>query len=277
MSFWVWVCDFDAHTQVDEAPFHTQRLLVARTNAMYPASQCWGLGGRGDVFCIVHPEVYGKRQALLPVRTINQCFLGGCDDPVINYAWNDPMFDRFNVTPVGPPPAEPAVPYGVNSQGKPGGCMGYIGGPINSPVCTAWRNDYATWNSNYQTSLDALSIPLNAYNAVVNEDNRLHKFEDYTWYELTGTPSRTQVTNSSPALLRVGGDLTIKGNGAGTDAQILEMSKQASSQGWTLYQKTGQLPERNSMNITIDSIPFKVNFAKDQFGNISIYSHPGKE
>ncbi len=48
--------------QVDEAPFHTQRLLVARTNAMYPASQCWGLGGRGDVFCIVHPEVYGKRQ-----------------------------------------------------------------------------------------------------------------------------------------------------------------------------------------------------------------------
>jgi filamentous hemagglutinin len=53
---------------------------------------------------------------------------------------------------------------------------------------------------------------------VVNEDNRLHKFEDYTWYELTGTPSRTQVTNSSPALLRVGGDLTIKGNGAGTGA-----------------------------------------------------------
>ena len=51
-----------------------------------------------------------------------------------------------------------------------------------------WRNDYATWNSNYQASLDALSIPLNAYNAGVNEDNRLHKFEDYTWYELTGTP-----------------------------------------------------------------------------------------
>ena len=47
--------------------------------------------------------------------------------------------------------------------------------------------------------------------------------------------------------------------------------------GWTLYQKTGQLPDRNSMNILIDSIPFKVNFAKDQFGNISIYSHPGKE
>jgi hypothetical protein len=55
------------------------------------------------------------------------------------------------------------------------------------------------------------------------------------------------------------------------------MSKRASSQGWTLYQKTGQLPDRNSMSITIDSIPFKVNFAKDQFGNISIYSHPGKE
>ena len=61
-------------------------------------------------------------------------------------------------------------------------------------------------------------MPVNAYNAGVNEDNRLHKFEDYTWYELTGTPSRTQVTNSSPALLRVGGDLTIKGNGAGTGA-----------------------------------------------------------
>ncbi|NBY34064.1 MAG: filamentous hemagglutinin N-terminal domain-containing protein, partial [Betaproteobacteria bacterium] len=198
--------------QVDEAPFHTQRLLVARSNAMYPASQCRGLGGRGDVFCIVHPEVYGKRQALLPVRTINQCFLGSCDDPVINYAWNDPMFDRFNVTPVGPPPAEPAVAYGVNSQGKPGGCTGFIGGPITTPACVAWRKDYAQWDSRYQASLDALSIPLNAYNAGVNEDNRLHKFEDYTWYELTGSPSRTQVTNSSPALLRVGGDLNVTGN-----------------------------------------------------------------
>lgn len=200
--------------QVDEAPFHTQRLLVARSNAMYPASQCWGLGGRGDVFCIVHPEVYGKRQPLLPVRTINQCFLGSCDDPVINYAWNDPVFARFNVTPVGPPPVEPVVPYGVNSQGKPGGCTGIIGGPITTPACVAWRKDYAQWDSRYQASLDALSIPLNAYNAVVNEDNRLHKFEDYTWYELTGSPSRTQVTNTSPALLRVGGDLTITGNKA---------------------------------------------------------------
>jgi filamentous hemagglutinin family protein len=158
-------------TQVDEAPFHTQRLLVARTNAMYSASQCWGLGGRDNAFCIVHPDVYGKRQPLLPVRTIAECYMGDCGEDVMNYAWNDPMFDRFNVTPVGPPPAEPAVAYGVNSQGKPGGCNAYIGGPISTPECTAWRRDYAAWDSRYQASLDALSIPLNAYNASVNEDS----------------------------------------------------------------------------------------------------------
>jgi hypothetical protein len=62
-----------------------------------------------------------------------------------------------------------------------------------------------------------------------------------------------------------------------TDSQILEMSKQASRQGWSLYQKTGQLSDGNSIYTTVGNIPFKVNFSKDQSGNISIYSHPGKE
>jgi hypothetical protein len=44
---------------------------------------------------------------------------------------------------------------------------------------------------------------------------------------------------------------------------MLWLGKLASSQGWTPYQKTGQLLDANSMTITIDSIPFKVNITKD--------------
>jgi filamentous hemagglutinin len=151
---------------------------------------------------------------------------------------------------VGPPPAEPAVPYGVNSQGKPGGCNAYIGGAINTSECTAWRKDYAEWERSYQKSLDALSIPLNAYNAVVNEDNRLHKFEDYTWYELTGSPSRTQVTNSSPALLRVGGNLTIRGNNTTNTNSTNTNSTNTNSTNSTLTNKDSQIFVGGNINLT---------------------------
>ena len=213
-------------TQIDEDKFREQRLLVSRTNKMYPASQCGGLGGWREAYCIVHPELYGQRQTIKPVRDPRPVFcLGGCGPEVINYAWNDPLFARFNVTPVGPPPAEPAVPYGVNSQGKPGGCNGYIGGAITTPECVAWRKQYKEWDVTYQAALDALSIPVNAYNASVNEDNRLHIFEDYTWYDLTGNPSRSQVTNTTPSLIRVGSNLNITGDGT-SDAKLTNQDSQ---------------------------------------------------
>ena len=83
------------------------------------------------------------------------------------------------------------------------------------------------------------------------------------------TPER--ISKNANPLTKTTYDLTY------TDDQILEMSKRASSQGWTLYRKTDQLPDGNSIYLKIDNVPFKVNFVKDLNGNISIYSHPGKE
>lgn len=77
----------------------------------------------------------------------------------------------------------------------------------------------------YQAALDALSIPVDAYNASVKEDNRLHKFEDYTWYNLTASPSRSQVTETSPSLIRVGGNLNITGDGM-SDAKLTNQDSQ---------------------------------------------------
>ncbi|MBW8468169.1 MAG: DUF637 domain-containing protein [Thiobacillus sp.] len=61
-----------------------------------------------------------------------------------------------------------------------------------------------------------------------------------------------------------------------SDQQIVDMSKQASSQVWTDIQKTGVIPQR-PIDVQINGVPFKVLVGRDANGNVtSIYSHPGK-
>ncbi len=158
----------------------------------YLASQCDDVGGDGDkVNCQVHPDKYGQRSPVAPVRES-----AGIFGPVqINYTWDAPEFARFGVTPVGAPPAAPSSTCGL----------------FNNPACAQWKLDYAAWNIGYQSALDQLEIKVNAYNTEVNEDNRLDSFEDYTLYRLTATRAHNEVLSSSPAQIFSGGNMTLNG------------------------------------------------------------------
>lgn len=192
--------------QQQEASFYEETVeTVTRdgTTLSFKASICLDLRGDEAARCMAHPELYGLRWPLLPVRAEETTCGGGegaCTGTTVeNYAWNDPVFQRFNVASVGPPPPEPV--YG-------GYCL-----EVADPACDAWRTQYSSWNRGYQAALDRLAIPLNAYNELVNEDNRLVRFEDYTLYRMTGYPTRSVVQKTVPSILRVGGNLTITGDG----------------------------------------------------------------
>jgi filamentous hemagglutinin len=43
-------------------------------------------------------------------------------------------------------------------------------------------------------------------------EGRQESFEDYTWYTLTGSPIRSRVVNSQPAVFRVGGNFSLNGD-----------------------------------------------------------------
>ncbi|MGC4062139.1 MAG: hemagglutinin repeat-containing protein [Aquabacterium sp.] len=61
-----------------------------------------------------------------------------------------------------------------------------------------------------------------------------------------------------------------------SDQQILDMSKQASSQVWTEFQRTGIKPPSDGVTVYVGEVPFLVNLSKDKAGNFAVYSHPGK-
>ncbi|MFY7866373.1 MAG: hypothetical protein ACOVRJ_16195, partial [Roseateles sp.] len=66
-------------------------------------------------------------------------------------------------------------------------------------------------------------------------------------------------------------------DGTWTDQQILDMSRQASSQVWTEIQRTGLVPQ-DAVQVIVGGVPFRVLIARDSNGKIvSIYSHPGKK
>ena len=56
-------------------------------------------------------------------------------------------------------------------------------------------------------------------------DGQRHLFEDYTLYNLTGTPSRSAVTRSKPAVFRVGGHLSLNGDGSAA-SQLINQDSQ---------------------------------------------------
>jgi filamentous hemagglutinin len=52
-----------------------------------------------------------------------------------------------------------------------------------------------------------------------------HLFEDYTYYNLTGTPSRSEISSSAPSVIRVGGDLMVNGDGS-AEARVTNQDSQ---------------------------------------------------
>ena len=194
--------DFLRITAVTDPSKQEDKIQPNGSLTKYLASQCYGVGGGQDtVSCQVHPDKYGQRSPVAPVRE------GGIFGPVqINYAWDAPEFARFGVTPVSAPPAPPSSSCDI----------------FSSPACTQWKRDYAAWNLGYQSALDQLTVKVNAYNAEVNEDNRLDSFEDYTWYRVTSTRTHEEVASTAPAQILSGGNITLTGERADNlDSQIV--------------------------------------------------------
>jgi filamentous hemagglutinin len=201
-------------TEVAEATSTRREAEPARSTTRYPGENCLSLGQVEAVSCQVHPEVYGKRQTMLPAQSevFAFCDESGCRDGTIvdNYAWDDPAFARLHVTPVSAPPVDPM-------EANQSSCSDQRN--ARNPACVSWSEQTSVWWQAYRAALTALIKPINAYNAGVNEDNRLHTFEDYTLFHITSSPSRTNVVSSAPALIRVGGDFRV--NGDGTSASVL--------------------------------------------------------
>lgn len=63
-----------------------------------------------------------------------------------------------------------------------------------------------------------------------------------------------------------------------TDAQILDMSKQASSQVWSEIQTTGNtLKSGDRLTKKINGVPFVINVGTDKVtGSLTLYAHPGR-
>jgi filamentous hemagglutinin len=186
----------------------------------YPSGLCSGIGGgQDDNSCIVHPDVYGQRAALAPARTETCVDYGEGNitcNTQNNYAWDSSVFAQFQIAPVSAPPAEP---YYV------GGCTADMGegstAPVNSPECNQWRADYDTWNTAFNAALDQLAVKLDAYNAEVNEDNRRDHFEDYTWFKLNSTTTRTEVATTAPAQILSGGTMNLTGTVTNQQSNIV--------------------------------------------------------
>ncbi|TCS32902.1 filamentous hemagglutinin [Paucimonas lemoignei] len=207
--------------QVADAPVYQERVQPNGSATQYSGVNCYGIGGgQDDNGCIVHPDKYGQRSAITPVF-IQDCHL---DPNTFNqvcttqasYAWNDPVFARFGVAPVNsPPPVEPA---GGCSYTDPNYGQTF---QINSPACNQWRTDYSSWNTAYQATLNQLDPVVSAYNAEVNEDNRVDHFEDYTWYRINSTQTRTVVTSTAPGQILAGGNMSLTGSVTNRDSQIV--------------------------------------------------------
>ncbi len=189
---------------VTDDPVQREEIEVGATR--YPLSLCAGIGGNQDNnSCIVHPELYGQRSTVTSVRTL--ICSRGCET-TINYGWDDPVFERFDVTSVsGAPPSEPR-----------GGCTGRRS---NATPCTQWRQDYAFWDAEFQVALDQLEVEIDAWNAQVNEENRREAFEDYRWHRSTTVTTRDKVISTDPAELLAGGDITLTGAVTNANSHII--------------------------------------------------------
>lgn len=206
-----------------ETPVYTEKVQPAGSASIYDRSLCYGIGlDNDDNGCIVHPDKYGQRSAILPARTKRCSFSGGdggngytCTTTV-NYQWDSPVFAQFGVAPLASAP--PVAPY--SDCGTPPGEYAWFS-HYNSAACSQWRTDYAAWDVNFQAALDQLAPKITAYNAEVNEDNRIDQFEDYTWYKVTSTSSHTEVVNTAPGKILSGGNMSLASALTNLDSQIV--------------------------------------------------------
>ncbi|WP_217900186.1 hemagglutinin repeat-containing protein [Noviherbaspirillum humi] len=209
---------------------YEEKVRVKNTGNEYPVKdRCKGIGGdQDDNECIVYPDKYGKRSTL-PQAFSTVCKGGGDDGQVCtstpNYDWNSPVFTKFQVATVGTPPPEPPA----------GGCTQYSGdnGPseILSPGCIQWHADMDAWIVANNARLSELDTKITAYNAEVNHDNLVESFEDYTWFKINSTTTRTQVVSTAPGELLSGLSMTTTGKAINQDSRVVAGGKLVATLG----------------------------------------------
>jgi len=200
-------------------------VLPLGSTTQYPLSQCRGISeGWDQAFCILHPDVYGQRQDLAAAwdsTTVGNIDIGFTSTTTPHYAWNDPIFQKLNVSSIGSPrPAEP---------GGSGACS-YNGGTydapvtvdVDSPACNQWRSDGAAWDASLAQATNNLQAAITPYNASVDTDNATLSFQDYTVINASSLTQRSQVTASQPGQILSGGSMTLTGTAiTNTDSRIV--------------------------------------------------------
>ena len=200
-------------------------VIPSSSTTQFPLSQCVGINGSQDSnYCILHPDVYGKRQDLADAWDVTT-LTGGDNDgtqtvTTPHYAWNDPVFAKFGIAaPSGPEPSEP---------GGSGACTTQTNNdaqtpiPVDSPSCNNWRAADSAWISADTQALNSLQTAITGYNASVDADNATINFEDYTLIKASGTTQQTQVTASTPGQILSGGGMTLTGTSiTNTDSRIV--------------------------------------------------------
>nr|WP_314623562.1 hemagglutinin repeat-containing protein [uncultured Noviherbaspirillum sp.] len=207
---------------VTGAPVASEFVQPRNSPSRYPLGQCFGIGGgQGNNTCIVHPEKYGLRSVVTPVYSQ---FISSYDlftsEPVYatstNYTWDSPIFTQYHVAVTSnAPPAEPAS--GCASVDQVTGASTLL----DTPQCRRWATDREAWNIAFSESLTELDGKVNAYNASVNEDNRLDIFEDYTWYKVNSTSTSTEIVSSAPGQILSGDGMLLSGSVTNRDSQIV--------------------------------------------------------
>lgn len=207
---------------VTDAPVSGEFVQPRGSSSRYPITQCFGIGGSQDKnICVAHPDKIGQRSAITPVysQVIDHYDLGSGEAVYgtrINYDWNSPVFAQYNVTvSVGAPPAMPAS--GCFSTDPDSGAQVMQ----QTSQCMKWLDDTAAWNAAFDKPLAELDTKVNAYNAAVNEDNRVDTFEDYTHYKVASTTSRTEVVSTAPGQILSGGNMLLSGSVTNRDSQIV--------------------------------------------------------
>ncbi|MDQ2988909.1 MAG: S-layer family protein, partial [Pseudomonadota bacterium] len=206
---------------VTEAPVNGDFIQPVDSPARYPVGQCYGIGGSQDNnSCVVHPDKFGQRATVVPVYGTSEFYdslkMETITSTIVNYEWNAPVFAQFNVATVsGPRPLEPG--HGCFSTDPATSALV----PIDTPACRQWFSDAEKWITEFGKVLTELDTKINAYNAAVNEDNRIHTFEDYTHYKVVTTTSHTELVSSAPGQILSGDSMLLSGSVINRDSQIV--------------------------------------------------------
>ncbi|MCR5865173.1 hemagglutinin repeat-containing protein [Aquincola sp. J276] len=182
----------------------------------YDLAQCSGVENRSMyATCIVRPELYGRRQNMLPIFSqSSNCDYseagGNCVDVITwNYTWDSDAYQRFGIARMDRPrPAEPGAGCTVSQETE---SAGMSVADVQSPECNHWRALTQAWDAEYHVKRDQLGAALNEYNAEVDYENEVDSVGDYTVFRVTSSVQREQIVNSEPGRILSGGSMTIDG------------------------------------------------------------------